>query len=311
MNKESGGLGVRKIREFNLTLLGKWCWRLQEERERLWYIVLMARYGEVGDRIEDGGRLTSVWWRNLVSISEGVGLGVGNWFDDNLQCCVSNRVSTLFWWDPWLEGDVVIHRFGRLYDLSENKMVTVADMSNLGWSVHGDGGKWQRHLLAWEEVVARSSLFTNIVLQDDVEDKWHWNLHSSQNYTVNNAYHLLSADNINHPFIPVDLTLHKAVPLKICLFACRLLQNRLPTIDNLIRRGALHNNNQFCWGGCGSTENADHLFMNCDFYGSIWPMVTLWLGFDSVFPAHITKHSLQFCHLGGSSKKYRLLLHLI
>jgi len=37
--------------------------------------------------------------------------------------------------------------------------------------VHEDGGKWQRHLLAWEEVVARSSLFTNIVLQDDVEDK--------------------------------------------------------------------------------------------------------------------------------------------
>lgn len=81
MNKESGGLGVRRIREFNLALLGKWCWRLREERERLWYIVLMTRYREVGGRIGDGGRLASVWWRNLVSISEGVELGVGNWFD--------------------------------------------------------------------------------------------------------------------------------------------------------------------------------------------------------------------------------------
>lgn len=31
MNKESGDLGVRRIREFNLALLDKWCSRLKEE----------------------------------------------------------------------------------------------------------------------------------------------------------------------------------------------------------------------------------------------------------------------------------------
>jgi len=53
-------------------------------------------------------------------------------------------------------------------------MVTVADMSKLGWSVEGDGWEWQRRLLTWEEeeVVACSSLLTNIVLQDGVEDRW-------------------------------------------------------------------------------------------------------------------------------------------
>jgi len=148
-------------------------------------------------------------------------LGVGNWFDENLRRCVGNGVYTLFWWDPRLEGDILNHRFKRLYDLSENKMVTVADMSNLGWNVEGGGWKWRRRLLAWEEeeVVVCSSLLTNIVLQDGVEDRCHWNLHSSHNYTVNNAYHLLSAYDINPPFISVDLTWHKVVPLKICLFA--------------------------------------------------------------------------------------------
>ena len=67
----------RRIRKFNVALLGKWCWRLRKERDRLWYRVLAARYGEVGGRICVGGRLYLVWWKNLSDISEGVGLGKG------------------------------------------------------------------------------------------------------------------------------------------------------------------------------------------------------------------------------------------
>jgi len=41
--KEHGGLGVRKLKEFNIALLGKWCWRILVDREGLWYHVLAAR----------------------------------------------------------------------------------------------------------------------------------------------------------------------------------------------------------------------------------------------------------------------------
>jgi len=80
----------------------------------------------------------------------------------------------------------------------------------------GVGVCWRGRRKMWWRAVF---LLTNIVLQYDEEDKWYWNLHSSHNYTVNSAYHLLSAEDINPPFISVDLTWHKAVPLKLCLFA--------------------------------------------------------------------------------------------
>ena len=48
LKKEDGGLGVRMLKEFNLALLGKWVWKILEEIESLWYMVLCACYGEEG-----------------------------------------------------------------------------------------------------------------------------------------------------------------------------------------------------------------------------------------------------------------------
>ena len=39
---------MRSLGIFNLSLLGKWCWRMVVDNDGLWYRVLKARYGEVG-----------------------------------------------------------------------------------------------------------------------------------------------------------------------------------------------------------------------------------------------------------------------
>jgi len=65
LKKEYGGLGVRKLKEFNIALLGKWCWRMLVDRGGLWYRVLVARYGELGGRLEVGGQSVSCWWREV------------------------------------------------------------------------------------------------------------------------------------------------------------------------------------------------------------------------------------------------------
>lgn len=47
--KAYGGLGIRRIRTTNKTLLSKWLWRFGRERENLWRQVIASKYGSVSD----------------------------------------------------------------------------------------------------------------------------------------------------------------------------------------------------------------------------------------------------------------------
>jgi len=96
LKNENGGFGVRRIKEFNLSLLDKWCWRLKEERWSFWIRVLSAKYGVEGSVISEGEKFSSSWWKNLLSIQSGVGVGVDNWFVDNLCRAVEDDINTLF-----------------------------------------------------------------------------------------------------------------------------------------------------------------------------------------------------------------------
>ena len=92
---------MRRLGEFNLSLLGKWCWRMLVDKEGLWYRVLKARYGEEGGRLKEGGRLGSSWWRMLCNVRGGVGEGVGNWFEGNIRRVVGDGNNALFWFNHW------------------------------------------------------------------------------------------------------------------------------------------------------------------------------------------------------------------
>jgi hypothetical protein len=53
--KEYGWLGVRQLREFNIALLGKWCWRMLVDRGGLWCRELLAaRYGAEKGHLREG-----------------------------------------------------------------------------------------------------------------------------------------------------------------------------------------------------------------------------------------------------------------
>jgi len=68
LSKGEGGLGVRRLWEINVAMLGKWCLRMLVDKEGLWYRVLKARYRKKGGQLKDGGGVSSVWWRMLCGI---------------------------------------------------------------------------------------------------------------------------------------------------------------------------------------------------------------------------------------------------
>ncbi|CAJ2670980.1 unnamed protein product [Trifolium pratense] len=311
--KESGGLGVRRLWEFNQALLGKWCWRLLVDREGLWFRVLAARYGVEGGRLRDVGRRGSLWWREIVRIREGSGEPRGGWFREHVVRRVGDGSETFFWTDPWVDETPLSERFGRLFELTATKSRTVAEMFALGWGADGGAWEWRRQLRAWEEEMLGEcqSLLLTISLQALSLDRWQWRLDPDAGYTVRGAYQAL----ISHALVTMDaadnLVWHPQVPLKVSIFAWRLLRDRLPTRVNLVTRRVLSSTASTCVFGCHEAESAHHLFISCRIVSSLWDLVRAWIGIPLVDSSTLRGHFTQFTFSAGVSRARRSFLQLI
>jgi len=160
---------------------------------------------------------------------------------------------------------------------------------------------WRRHLLAWEEetVAKCAGLLANFVLQENNIDKWRWILDPVKGYFVRGTYQYLTS-----PIAPVerglsDMVWLKQVPLKVSVFVWRLLRNRLPTKDNLVRRIVLQHADIAYVGGYSCMESAVHLILCCDIFGSLWHLIYQWVGISFISTSSIADHFHQFGQLAG------------
>jgi hypothetical protein len=155
------------------------------------------------------------------------------------------------------------------------------------------------------------TLLRSVSFQFNVRDSWRWQLEPSTSYTVSSTYQLLTAQDTPHVAHVAALIWHKQVPLKISIFAWRLLQNRLPTRSNLVDRGIITDADVGCLTSCGGMETSQHLFITCDFYNSLWHKVQSWLGVSGPDPLDVSDHFYQFTHSTGGLRARRSFLQLV
>lgn len=60
-----GGLRIKHLELFNLSLLSKWRWHFLVDHEAIWYNLLRFKYGSLENQVSYGledTELVSLWW---------------------------------------------------------------------------------------------------------------------------------------------------------------------------------------------------------------------------------------------------------
>jgi len=156
-----------------------------------------------------------------------------------------------------------------------------------------------------------SVLLLNTVLQEQVNDWWQWLPDTTHGYSVRGAYRLITTS--DDPIITdsaIDVW-QKHIPEKVSLFAWRLLRNRLPTKDNLLRRSIISFTECACPVGYDIFESAQHLFLECGYADSVWILVRTWLGVSSVVPNVLQHHFIHFSCMAGMSRSTHLFFKTV
>ncbi|KAL3629987.1 hypothetical protein CASFOL_026299 [Castilleja foliolosa] len=141
---------------------------------------------------------------------------------------------------------------------------------------------WWKNLI---KVLKENNWFFNNSIRDvkpftSGDDVWKWTPSSTGQFTVKSAYKVIREMNVkissSRPWLsPIWV---KGDPLKVTTFSWKLVQDRIPTISNLIKRGAFNPNFDKRCKFCGADEeNSKHLFFECTWARKIWDNVYMWV----------------------------------
>jgi hypothetical protein len=296
----------------NISLLTKWKWRLLSEGESIWQNILRDRYG--GGESGVGWLFRSLpsinaspWWNDLMSV--GIVAGV-----DRLHGIFSKKIgnggNTSFWHDSWVGPQPLKEVFPRLFLISTQKMSSVLDCGRWVSGVWEWNFMWRRNLFVWEEERRNMllNLLTPIHLSNN-SDEWKCQFSTGGMFSVSSLYRYLSG--IIIPPISLDPGLVRELsylwkslaPSKVIVFSWQLLLGRLPTKENLAKRGVVGNgSDSFCVLCPMELECEGHLFGSCAFASALWDKVFYWFDWDGVNPTDPRQTFQKFIMHRGNGK---------
>lgn len=305
--KKEGGLGVKNLEVFNISLLAKWKWRCIHDHNALWRDLLAFRYGNLIAKQtcsldRSWGTKDSIWWRDLMLLEKDLSQNQ-NFFQRAVSCDVGDGQSILFWYNKWLGSEPLKDAFPELFAISSQQLVSVGNAGSWRRDQWTWGLTWKRQLNPNEEESLHSleTILVDVHLVAESHDRWKWSLHNSKLFTVSSCYSfamsLVNQTQMNSDILDILSIVWKVpVPSKVALFCWRLLLDRLPTKDNLIRRNVVINNSR-CSLCDSCDENVVHLFFHCDFSKCIWKEILSWIGIVDVIAVGGVQHFWEYDRL--------------
>ncbi|XP_077250135.1 uncharacterized protein LOC143889713 [Tasmannia lanceolata] len=119
---KAGGLGIRRIRETNQALLGKWLWRFGEEGSQLWVKVIESKYGSSAGRwesVDNYKKKSATIWRDVMKLKLKFGKGI------RFRVYKGNQIR--FWLNAWCDYRPLSDIFSDLFLVAADKDALVRD----------------------------------------------------------------------------------------------------------------------------------------------------------------------------------------
>ncbi|MCH90522.1 F-box family protein [Trifolium medium] len=136
-------------------------------------------------------------------------------------------------------------------------------------------------------------------------------------FSVKSAYDALLREIVPGPLLsPRKSKIFSSIwdspaPSKVIAFSWQLLHDRVPTKDNLLLRGVIHDNSEGKCVWCDvSPESSRHLFLHCKVAHEVWYEIFKWLGVVIVMPSNFL-HLFECFGEVASTKKLRKGFRLV
>lgn len=264
-HKNEGGMGFHNLHVFNIAMLGKLCWRIQQYPNALLSHILKAKYFPRSDFFEAGlGSNPSYTWRGIFTAKDLVRRGT--------RWKIGDGTKVHMWGDPWINDDKSFH-------ISSPPVPTFEDMVVNDFFVPGTRS-WNREII--EEVFSiedATRILKTTPSPSGVDDRMIWHFTSNGYYTVKSAYHLairLLADSWDYPDTDWHLLWKVKVPPKIKSFFWRLCKGWVAVRQKLSKwYPGMSPHCPVCVDS-NLNESVWHLFVDCPFAVNCWKEGGLW-----------------------------------
>jgi hypothetical protein len=210
---------------------------------------------------------------------------------------IGSKIS--FWKDVWCGESSLKDLFPGLFSIASFREASVAD------NVERSNGvvQWNivfSHLIHDWEVETLASFYSCLYaykLREVGEDKLWWIPLSKGVFEVRSFYQVLCSHGTTS-FPWKDIWRTKAPP-RVAFFVWTATRSKIPTIDNLHRRGMIVVNR--CWLCESDGESVDHLLLHCKVANALWNIILSWFGLWWVMPGSV-REALASWWLGGHSR---------